>query len=64
MSTYRKIYDAVEKAVFHLQLTTAEEVARFVSRTLMIRNVNPREIDKMIHEVTTQYKKVPTNVQG
>ena len=57
MSTYRKIQETVEKAVFHMQLRTSEEVARYVAKTLSLRNVNVREIERMIHEVATQYKK-------
>lgn len=57
MSTYKKISEAVETAIFHLQIPTAEGIARYVAKNLGLKNVGVREIDKMIHEVATQYKK-------
>lgn len=56
MSVYTKIFDAVEEAVFVKQFRNAEDVARYVSSTTGIRNVNVSEIDKIIHKVATQYK--------
>ena len=59
MSTYRKIFDAVEEAVFQKQARNAEEAARHVERVTGVKNVNPREVEKMIHKVSTQYKPQP-----
>lgn len=56
MSTYKKIFDSVEEAVFVKQARNAEEVARFVQFSTGIKNVNVREIEKLIHKVATQYK--------
>lgn len=55
-STYRRIFDAVEVAVFHKQARNAEDVAKFVGYELGIRNVNVKEMERLIHEVATQYK--------
>ena len=56
MSVYRQILESVEEAVFQRQVRNPEEAARFVERDTGIRNVNPREVEKMIHKVSTQYK--------
>lgn len=56
MSVYKQILDAVEEAVFHKQARNAEEAARIVEWETGIKNVNPREIEKMIHKVATSYK--------
>lgn len=59
MSVYKQILDAVEEAVFHKQVKNAEDAAKFVEWDTGIRNVNPREVEKMIHKVSTQYKQSP-----
>lgn len=56
MSVYKQILDSVEEAVFQKQAKNAEEAARIVEWDTGIRNINPREIEKMIHKVATQYK--------
>lgn len=56
MSVYRKIVDAVEDAVFQKQVKNAEEAAKYVEWETGIRNVNPREVEKIIHKVATSYK--------
>jgi hypothetical protein len=56
MSVYRQIMNAVEEAVFQKQVKNAEEAAKWVEWETGIRNVNPREIEKIIHKVATQYK--------
>lgn len=56
MSVYKQILAAVEEAVFHKQVKNAEEAAKWVEWETGIRNVNPREIEKIIHKVATQYK--------
>ena len=56
MSVYRQILDAVEEAVFQKQAKNAEEAARIVEWETGIRNINPREVEKMIHKVATSYR--------
>ena len=56
MSVYKQILDSVEDAVFQKQAKNAAEAAKYVEWDTGIRNVNPREIEKMIHKVATQYK--------
>lgn len=56
MSTYKKIFDAVEEAIFVKQARNADECAKYVQVSLGLKNVNPREIEKIIHKVATQYK--------
>ena len=56
MSVYKQILDSVEDAVFQKQAKNAQEAAKYVEWDTGIRNVNPREIEKMIHKVATQYK--------
>ena len=56
MSVYKQILAAVEECVFQKQVKNAEECARWVEWETGIRNINPREIEKIIHKVATQYK--------
>lgn len=56
MSTFKQIFDAVEEAVFLKQARNADEVAKYVRFSTGIKNVNVREIEKLIHKVATQYK--------
>lgn len=56
MSYYKKIFSAVEEAVFIHQVSNAEEAAKYVSQALSIKSVNTNEIKKIIERVATQYK--------
>lgn len=56
MSVYRNMIEAVELAIFTHQMKTKEQVAWFVEWWTGVRNVNPREIEKMINKVATSYK--------
>ena len=56
MSVYKQIIEAVEDAVFQHQYKSFAQIAWYVEWWTGIRNVNPREIEKITHKVTTQYK--------
>ena len=56
MSVYKQIMNSVEEAVFQKQVKNAAEAAKWVEWDTGIRNVNPYEIEKIIHKVTTSYK--------
>jgi hypothetical protein len=56
MSVYRQIFEAVEDAVFQKQVKNAEEAAKWVEWDTGLKNINPREVEKIIHKVATQYK--------
>ena len=56
MSVYKKIFNAVETAIFVKQLKTARDVSWFVSKNLGIDRVDENEIRKIIDRVATQYK--------
>lgn len=58
MSVYKKIVEAVEDSIYHHQHKTAAQVAWYVEWWTGIRNINPREIEKIITRVTTSYKEV------
>jgi len=53
-----KLFDLVEIAIFHKQAKDTREVIKIVTgmdRTL--GRLNYYEVDKLVHEVATQYKK-------
>ena len=53
-----KLFDLVEIAIFHKQAKDTREVIRIVTgmdRTL--GRLNYYEVDKLVHQVATQYKK-------
>ena len=56
MSVYRKIVEAVEDSIYHYQHKTPQQIAWYVEWWTGIRNVNPREIEKIMTKVTTAYK--------
>jgi hypothetical protein len=56
MSVYRNMIEAVELAIFQHQYKTTKEIAWFVEWWTGMRNVNPREVEKMVHKVATDYK--------
>lgn len=58
MSVYRNLIEAVELAIFTHQYKTVKQITWFVEWWTGIQNVNPREIDRMVHKVATQYKTV------
>lgn len=58
MSVYKQIVEAVEDGIFIHQYKTAAEIAWFVEWWTGIKNVNHREIEKIITRVTTSYKEV------
>jgi len=56
MSVYKQIVASVEEAIFQKQVKNAAEAAKWVEWDTGIRNVNPHEIEKIIHKVATSYK--------
>jgi hypothetical protein len=58
MSVYKQIIEAVEDAIYTHQYKTAKQIAWYVEWWTGIRNINIREVEKMIAKVTTEYKRV------
>lgn len=58
MSVYKQIVEAVEDAIFVHQYKTAKQVAWYVEWWTGLRDINPREIEKIITRVATSYKEV------
>lgn len=56
MSVYRKLFSAVEDAVFQLQVKDVRECVEYVEWSTGIRNLDRNEITKIMHRVATQYK--------
>ena len=50
------LFDAVETAVFHSQCRSVKDVALYLRNVHQVRNVDWSEIDRLIHNVATQYK--------
>jgi hypothetical protein len=48
--------EAVELAIFAHQYKTTKDIAWFVEWWTGMRNVNIREVEKMVHKVATDYK--------
>ena len=58
MSVYKSIVEAIEIGMYVHQYKTKEQMAWFVDWWTGIKNVNTREIEKIINKVATDYKKV------
>lgn len=56
MAVYKSIVEAVTDAVYHYQYKTIDQIAWYVEWWTGIHNANRREIEKITHKVTTQYK--------
>jgi len=56
MSVYRRIFDLIEKAIFVNQSKNVDEVIGYIRANSNLRSLDRREIDRLIHVVSTQYK--------
>ena len=56
MSTYRELFDVIEKGVFQAQCRNVHEMVRFIRANSRFKSLDKREIDRMIHLAATQYK--------
>lgn len=56
MSTYQTIFRLVEEAIFVYQAPNPAAVAAHIRRKSNIKNVNHREIVKIMERVCTQYQ--------
>lgn len=56
MSTYRELFDLIEKGVFQAQVRNVHEMVRYVRANSRFKSLDKSEIDRLMHEVTTQYK--------
>ena len=56
MSVYRNMIEAVEDAIYQHQYQTIKQITWYVEWWTGMRNVNPREVEKMVHKVATDYK--------
>ena len=56
MSVFRKIQEAIEIAVFQQQCKTMDDIVKYVEWWTGIRNVNKREVERITHNICTQYK--------
>lgn len=52
------LLDAIEEAIFHAQCKNTREVLNYIRNVAKIREFQDwKEVDKLIHEVATQYKR-------
>ena len=56
MSTYRELFDVIEAGVFQAQCRNVHELVRYVRANSRFKSLDKREVERLIHEVSTQYK--------
>jgi len=56
MSVFKRIFKLVEEAIFWRQARNTEQVIRYVRQNSNFRSLDPKEIERIMHQVCTQYQ--------